>query len=238
MVATNQHIATAGGPGGETHARRADLRSLAPLSDSEVVDRINEGDTAAFELLMRRHNQRLFRLARSIVSEDATAEDVVQETYLRAFASLSRFEGRSSVITWLSRIALHEALRQRRRQQRAPGTLPSGHEPIDAASRDRSPAVETERSRAEIVAALDDLTPVHRAVVMLRLVEGLSTRETAESLRLSESNVKVSLHRAKRELSGRLTRKRTEQLRQHFAFAEDRCDRIVAGVFAQIRTPG
>ncbi|MFG0306948.1 MAG: RNA polymerase sigma factor [Phycisphaerales bacterium JB040] len=238
MVATYKHNTAPGGVGGDEHTRRADLQSLAPLSDGEVVARIIEGDTAAFELLMRRHNQRLFRLARSIVSDDATAEDIVQETYLRAFASLARFEGRSSVITWLSRIALHEALRQRRRQQRAPGALPCGHESVDESSRERPSEIEVRRSQTEIVAALDELSPVHRAVVMLRLVEGLSTRETAQSLRLSESNVKVSLHRAKRELSGKLNRKRTEQLRQHFAFAEDRCDRIVTGVFARIRKLG
>jgi len=95
------------------------LEQMAPLSDEALINRILAGDAAVFELLMRRHNQRLFRVARAIVRNNAEAEDVVQETYLRAYAHLDRFEGRASVATWLSRIAFHEALRCRRRQRRS-----------------------------------------------------------------------------------------------------------------------
>lgn len=212
------------------------LQKLVPLSDEQVVERVLDGDTGAFELLMRRHNQRLFRFARSIVGSDAQAEDVVQEAYVRAYAALGRFEGRSSLITWLSRIVFHEALRARRTQRRfgmtgsadlrgVPAMLPARSTPGDLEQR------ETRRMLAE---ALDSLPASQRAVVMLRLVEELSTRETATSLRMTESNVKVTLMRAKRQLAKTLEREAVVQLREHFSFDGDRCDRIVAGVFERI----
>jgi RNA polymerase sigma-70 factor (ECF subfamily) len=206
--------------------------AVTPPSDEELVVGILAGDTAAFELLMRRHNQRLFRVARSVLRESGGAEDVVQETYLRAYRSLRRFEGRSSVATWLSRIALHEALRARRRRRRWVAMEPT--------TMDQSPAgtppdpVHRGEERAMLVHALDSLPAKLRAVVMLRLVEGLSTAEAAASLRLSESDVKVSLHRAKRRLAEALEQQAVEQLRAEFSFAHERCDRIVAGVFSRL----
>jgi RNA polymerase sigma-70 factor (ECF subfamily) len=210
----------------------ATLQAMAPLSDEELVGLILDGDRAAFELLMRRHNQRLFRVARAVVPSSADAEDIVQETYLRAFANLARFEGRSSVVTWLSRIALHEALRWRRRQRRR-GTGSSAVERAQSNQSGECP-VEREEMRTTLSAALDSLPAAMRAVVMLRLVEGLSTRETAACLRLTESNVKVTLLRAKRLLTQRLEDEAVQHLRSHFAFAQERCDRIVAGVFARL----
>jgi RNA polymerase sigma-70 factor (ECF subfamily) len=210
----------------------ATLQAMAPLSDEELVALILDGDRAAFELLMRRHNQRLFRVARAIVPSSTDAEDIVQETYLRAFAHLARFEGRSSVATWLSRIALHEALRWRRRQRRrGAGSLVA--ERVEGNQTGADP-VEREEMRTTLSAALDSLPAAMRAVVMLRLVEGLSTRETAACLRLTESNVKVTLLRARRLLAQRLEDEAVQHLRSHFAFAQERCDRIVAGVFARL----
>ncbi len=210
------------------------LQLMTPLSDAELVARILAGDTAAFELIMRRYNQRLFRVARSVVRTDDEAEDVVQETYLRAFENLARFEGRASLPTWLSRIALHEALRRRRRRARAPSGLdpdalpaPRGHaSPPDAAA--------GEEMRALLTGAVDALPPLHRSVVMLRLVEGLGTGETAESLGLTEANVKITLHRARRMLFETIQRRAIPELRRQFAFDGERCDRIVAAVFARL----
>jgi RNA polymerase sigma-70 factor (ECF subfamily) len=216
------------------------IEQLTPLSDEEVVRRVLDGDVAVFELIMRRHNQRLFRVARAVLRNDDEAEDVVQETYLRAYAHLAQFEGRSSVATWLSRIAFHEALRRRRNRQRqhiAEGLDPdrttavASEAPVDEA------LVRTEL-RTALASAIDSLPDGLRAVVMLRLVEGLDTRETAESLHLSESNVKVSLHRARRLLSDSLLDRSHPDLRRTFTFGDQRCDRIVAAVFKRLMIAG
>src|SRR5438309_5885405 len=97
-------------------------------SDEEVVRRVLNGETALYELLMRRHNQRLYRIARSILRDDAEAEDVMQDAYVRAYQSLASFEGRAKFVTWLTRIAIHEALarcRKRSRFQSLDGSDPS-----------------------------------------------------------------------------------------------------------------
>jgi RNA polymerase sigma-70 factor (ECF subfamily) len=217
-----------------------ELQQMAPLPDEALVERIVAGDAAVFELLMRRHNQRLFRIARAVVRDDDEAEDVVQETYVRAYTHLDRFEGRSSVATWLSRIAFHEALRRRRRQRRnrALGELdPESQQAADTTHPPDDQATRAE-TRAALTAALDALPTGLRAIVMLRLVEGLSTRETAESLRLSESNVKVSLHRARRILINAMERDALTELRTQFSFDGERCDRIVAGVFDRLGMGG
>src|SRR5215471_15472910 len=90
----------------------------APLSDEEVVRRVLEGETALFEIIMRRYNQRLYRIARGILRDDAEAEDVMQDAYVRAYSHLSQFAGRSQFSTWLSRIAIHEALARSKGRRR------------------------------------------------------------------------------------------------------------------------
>lgn len=206
------------------------LLRMAPLSDGELVARILVRDTAAMELLMRRHNQRLFRLARAIVRSDDEAEDVVQEAYVRAYTNLSGFEGRSSVATWLSRITLHEALRRRRRRRAA--SLAGVEGPAAAGAAGES--MDRERTREMLTRALDSLPAGLRAVVMLRSVEGLDTKETAASLGLSEENVRVSLHRGRRMLMGVIEQGAVEGLRGEFGCAGARCDRIVSGVFERL----
>jgi len=208
-----------------------------PLTDEELVERIVAGDTPVFELLMRRHNQRLFRLARSVVRDNDEAEDIVQETYLRAFINFNRFEGRSSLITWLSRIAFHEALRRKRRKQRANITQGLNLDSISMSdsNSDGSGPLPQADLRAALAKALDSLPDGMRSIVMLRLVEGLSTKETARSLRLSESYVKVGLHRARHLLQGALERESISQLREAFAFGEQRCDRVVKNVFQRLQ---
>lgn len=210
------------------------LQQLTPLSDEQLIARILEGDVWVFELLMRRHNQRLFRVARSVMRDNNDAEDVVQETYLRAYTHLAQFERRSSVATWLTRIAFHEALRLRRRRARVTvGLGPDSWDVPDPSPPADDPIVRGEL-RATLTTAMDALPAGLRAVVMLRLVEGLSTRDTAESLRLSEANVKVSLHRARRLLLEALEERALPELRHQFAFDGARCDRIVADVFRRL----
>ncbi len=212
------------------------LELMMPLSDDELIERIVGGDTPVFELLMRRHNQRLYRLARSVVRSDDQAEEVLQETYLRAYANLAQFEGRSSVATWLSRIAFHEALRHKRRARRArtaEGFDLDSLQMNDTSSEGVNPLVR-EELRASLKNALDALPTSMRAIVTLRLVEGLSTRETAESLRLTQASVKVGLHRARRLLSDLIEEQAIPQLREELTFGNERCDRMVRKVFARL----
>jgi len=214
------------------------LQLLAPLTDEELVGRIVAGDTAVFELLMRRHNQRLFRLARSVIRDHDEAEEIVQETYLRAYANLSRFEGRSSVITWLSRVAFHEALRRKRRKQRAKARhgLNLDGLPMNDSTSDGIDPLQQADLRAALTEAMDSLPDGMRAIVMLRLVEGLSTKETARSLGLSESYVKVGLHRARHLMRTVMERRSLSELREAFAFGNERCDRVVRNVFRRLES--
>jgi RNA polymerase sigma-70 factor, ECF subfamily len=214
----------------------ASLQSLTPLTDEEVVQRIRDGDSAVFELLMRRHNQRLFRLARSIIRDDTEAEDIVQETYLRAYTNLHRFEGRSSVATWLSRIAFHESLSRLRRRRQAKVATSARIDAMQASQGGEASidSIAQTELRMSLAAALDSLPASFRAIVMLRLVEGLSTQETADSLRLTPTNVRVGLFRARRQLQETIQKQALPRFREAFVFGEQRCDRVVSRVFAAL----
>lgn len=234
------------GPGAGTAAaadRAAALASPAasPLADEEVVARVTAGDRALFEVLMRRHNQRLFRVARSILGDDAGAEDVMQEAYVRAFENLDQFAGRARFSTWLTKIAVHEALARRRRGRRLVG-LPAA-EDLDrelAAERGNGepPSPEEESARGELREtlrrAVDALPSTLRVVFVLREVEKLSTAETAAALGLGESAVKVRLHRARRALRDDLERRIGATAGDLYAFYAPRCDRVVAAVLERI----
>lgn len=211
--------------------------ALTRCTDEEIVARVLAGDAAAFELLMRRYNQRLFRLAWAVLRDDADAEDVVQQAYVDAYTSLAGFEGRSSVATWLSRITLYSALRVRKGRGRLRLTEPLALDDLTAPEKDdlAMDDLDVPKARDMLVAALDALPETYRVVVMLRLVEGLSTHETAASLGITEANVKVRLHRAKRQLGDRLRHTAIREIREHLAFAGERCDRIVVGVMARLR---
>lgn len=211
------------------------------LSDETVVERVKSGNLAAFELLMRRYNQRLFRVARGIVADDHEAEDVVQETYVRAYERLSQFEGRAQFSTWLTRIAVNEAITRRRKTSRFWGQV--GSDAIDAVADTRASAMQNnpleKASLSEIgkliVTEVDRLPSDLRTVFIMRAVEQLDTRETADCLELSESNVKVRLHRAKALLRERIDQQVAADVRQLYLFDGDRCDRIVAAVFSRLR---
>ncbi len=182
--------------------------SASALSDEQVVERVLAGETALFEVLMRRHNQRLFRTARSIVRDAAEAEDVTQETYVRAFAQLAQFEHRAMWSTWVTRIAVNEALARVRRRGRFVAAdieaMEDGRmEPVDDNARIPEPGPEDTASARELVGflerAVDALPGIYRMVFVLREVEGLSTADTAASLDISDDLVKVRLHRARAE---------------------------------------
>ncbi len=213
--------------------------TIAPtaLSDEEVVARVLEGDLSLFEILMRRYNQRLFRVARGILADDAEAEDVMQDAYVRAFRELASFRGEARFSTWLTRIACHEALaRARKRRRLVPINPPGGGEPPDPPSPASSPERELENRELQTVLrdAVEILPDPLRAVFCLREVEGLSTEEAADALGLTVENVRVRLHRAKRSLRQTLDQRIGLEVRRLYLFDGARCDRVVEGVFARL----
>jgi RNA polymerase sigma-70 factor (ECF subfamily) len=205
-------------------------------NDLELVGRIRAGERAAFEPLMRRYNQRLFRTARSIVRNAEEAEDVVPQTYLSAFSKLEQFSHGSSFATWLTRIAINEALARQRALRQRSELVALRDQPgwwrgqPDAAV--ENPEIHiTKRELCQVVErAIDELPEGLRVALVLREVEGLSVTETADCLLLSEEATRVRVHRARRILQDRLQ----ASLPEVFAFAGERCDRIVAFVLAQL----
>lgn len=169
-------------------------------SDEDIVRSILDGDVVLFEILMRRYNQRIYRAVCSILRDDAECEDVMQEAYISAFAHLSQFAGRAKFSTWLTRIAVNGALK--RYSSRGEFKLveleaSEGEVRIAFAS---SPTPEADAWRGELRGLLEEailaLPPLYRAVVILRDLKEMSTAETAEALSLTDSNVRVRLHRA------------------------------------------
>ena len=207
------------------------------LSDEEVVGRVLAGDASLFEILMRRYNQRLFRVARSILSDDTEAEDVMQEAYVRAFRELASFRGEARFSTWLTRIACHEALaRARKRQRLVRIGEGGGGEPPEPPSETAGPERDMENRELQAVLrdAVEILPDPLRTVFCLREIEGLSTEQTADALGLSLENVRVRLHRAKRSLRYKLDERIGREVRRLYLFEAPRCDRMVAAVFASI----
>lgn len=215
----------------------AQLAEALSFSDESLAALSRRGDVAAFEAVMRRNNRRLFRLARSILGNDAEAEEAVQETYLRAYLALGDFAGQASLATWLSRIAINEALgRLRCRRQIAvaepveEGGAPLFHMP----PRDpEQQACDGEMARI-LEQAIDRLPEAYRTVFVLRAVEQLSTGETAQSLGIPVETVKTRLHRARLALRKSLARQVSASLPDLYGFAGMRCDRIVAAVLRRL----
>ncbi|HEX6836822.1 MAG TPA: RNA polymerase sigma factor [Polyangia bacterium] len=214
------------------------MRDDAGLSDEDVVARVRGGDTAVFEILMRRYNQRLFRAARAILRDDADAEDAVQQAYLAAYAHLDQFAGTARFSTWLTRIAIREALgKLRTRKRRGEVELDvQQEETMMKDEPDESPEQYANRRELSgiLEAAVDGLPEIYRVVFMMREVEQLSTSECAEVLELSEEAVKVRLHRARAMLREGLFARVDKSLSSTFPFLGARCDRIVAAVMAKL----
>lgn len=215
--------------------------ALAVLPDDEVVRRVVAGETALFEVLMRRYNQRVYRAVRAILREESEVEDAMQEAYVAAFEHLGDFNGDSSFATWLTRIAVNEALgRIRRRGRSARWLAAAGQESEEemafAGTPPRGPedaAAGREMTRL-LEAAIDELPPLYRAAFMLREVEQLSTAEAAGALGVTEEALKVRLHRARLALRDALFERMGGAASQAFPFGASRCDAMVAAVLARI----
>jgi RNA polymerase sigma-70 factor (ECF subfamily) len=217
------------------------MEHCGELTDNELVGRVLGGESYLYELLMRRHNQRLFRVIRSVIADDLESEDVLQDAWVRAYEHLDQFEGRAGFPTWVSKIAFYEALARVRKAKRFTALENGGDEM--AASYDRSdPGTPEEQAiRGELGrtlrSAVDRLPQTYRSVFVLREVEGMSTSETADCLDLSEEAVKTRLHRARallrRDLEGRIG----PAIAEAYQFLGTRCDRVVARVMERIRLP-
>ena len=218
----------------------AEKTTLEPLPDEEVVRRVLDGDTAVFEIIMRRYNQRLYRVARAILRDDSEAEDVMQDAYVRAYQHLGQFAGRSQFSTWLTRIAIHEALaraqRRKRVDQLSANEWKDGEGEMNVATSALNP--EEQLSVSELGRALEgailSIPEQYRLVLMMRDIEQMSTIETASALDLSEENVKVRLHRARAMVRKELFARAGAEAASAFGFMGVRCDRVVARVLQQI----
>jgi len=214
------------------------LEGWALLSDEQVVTRVLGGQTALFEVLMRRHNERIYRTARAILRDESEAEDVMQQAYVNAYTHLRQFDGRSKFSTWLTRIAVNEALARARRRGRYT-TMDGDESSVELPGAfDTTPDPERQAISRElgalVEAAVDRLPDGTREVFMLRQVEGMSTEEVADALNVSEAVVKTRLSRARSAIRRELSEHAGLVASNTFRFLRPRCDRVVAAVLSRI----
>jgi RNA polymerase sigma-70 factor, ECF subfamily len=212
--------------------------SEGALADEILVDRARRNDAPAFELLMRRHNQRVYRVVRSVLRAPAEIEDVMQQAYVSAFTHLDQFTGAAKWSTWVCRIAWNEALARLRQQ----GKFVS----IDSVAEDelathwKAGDMDPEQTAADreftqlVAADIDRLPDIYRMVLIMREIEGMSTADTAAVLDVEEDVVKTRLLRARAALRGTVEKRIGEQIGEAFSFGSERCDRVVAAVLARI----
>lgn len=214
--------------------------ALALLDDETVIRRVQQGESALFEIVMRRYNQRLYRIIRSILGSDTDVEDVLQDAYLKAYGHLGQFEGRSSFATWLTKIAVYEAIARARKGRRfQPLEVTVGDDENRVAElRSTLPDPEQTASRHElrrlIEDAVDHLPDTFREVFVMREIEQMSQAETAECLGLKEETVKTRLHRARRQIESHLLARAGQGIRTAYSFGDSRCTRIVTIVLHRI----
>jgi RNA polymerase sigma-70 factor (ECF subfamily) len=210
-------------------------------SDAAVIEEVLSGNTALFELLMRRYNERVYRAARSILRDEHEVEDVMQQAYINAFTHLRQFNGSARFSTWLTRIAVNEALARVRRQGRYEtfDADASSADPFMSGSPAGNPEQQASTRELRVILewAIDRLPNGMREVFMLREVEGLSTLEVAECLGVSEDVVKSRLSRGRATLRSLLLERTGSTAPDVFRFYRPRCDRVVAGVLARIVQP-
>ena len=214
----------------------------AGLDDAELVRRAIAGEGGAFRAIMQKYNQRLYRIARSILRHDVEAEDAVQEGYLRAFTHLDGFRGESSLSTWLSRIVMNEGLgrlRARRltveltaeTQENAAQIIPF---PRASASDDPEKTMAQRELLKLVEQATNGLPEAYRIVFVTRVIEGMSVEDTAELLGIRPETVKTRLHRARKLVREQLDKQIGPVLMDAFPFAGRRCERMTSGVMRRL----
>jgi len=222
--------------------------ATAPLpQDHVLLAALQQGQALAFEQLMTRYNRLLFRAARGIVRDDAEAQDVVQEAWLRAFLGLRDFRGDAAIATWLTRITINQALSQQRKLGRRvlwneDFTAGEGDMDMEPAMAANTPSPEEELARLELQRQLEDaidlLPPIYRSVFLLRAVQGLAVEDTALALEVSQEVVRTRYLRARAMLRARLHREPEGEVRFVHDFAGRRCADVVIAVVAQLRARG
>lgn len=212
--------------------------------DDELVALARRSDEAAIRALIKRNNQRLFRVTRAVVRDDAEAEDVVQETYVRAFTRLDNFRGDAMFSTWLTRIALNEALGRKRRKR--PVSLPletatelDGGQIVMFPTPPTPAGADAEAGRSQVRQMLeetiDELPEAFRIVFVLRDVEELSVEETATQLSIKPETVKTRLFRARRLMRTAIERRVSAGFAELFPFMGARCERMADRVIERLR---
>jgi len=225
--------------------RHAKAPPIAPLgiAEAELVQRARHRDEAAIRIIMQTNNRKLYRLARGILRNDSEAEDVVQETYVRAFTHLQDFRGDSTLATWLARIAMNEAMGRLRRQRPGvewtslpPGTLEAQiiQFPLSGASEDPEKSMAQREIQHVVEHAIDELPDAFRIVFITRVIEGMNVEETAELLGLKPETVKTRLHRARTMLRDNVEKKIGPVVMEAFPFAGKRCERLTDAVLKRL----
>jgi RNA polymerase sigma-70 factor (ECF subfamily) len=224
--------------------RQAQIPHIAPVesADTELVRRALARDETAVRAIMQANNRRLYRLARGILRNDSEAEDVVQEAYVRAFTHLESFRGDSSLSTWLSRIAMNEALGRLRGRRPAVelDALPQNAREAEIIQFPLSDAADPEKSMAQreiqavVEHAIDELPEPFRLVFITRVIEGMNVEETAKILSLRPETVKSRLHRARNMLRDIVERKIGPVVMEAFPFAGKRCERLTDAVLKRL----
>lgn len=219
-------------------------RDYAALDDAALVVCVRAGEREAFRQVMQRCNQRLYRVVRGVLDDEAEIEDVMQEAYLKVFEKIDTFRGASSLATWISRIAINEAIQRLRRRHptvdidnldnAAPGAGSVVSLPLRAADGDPAAAVARDELHRLLERAVATLPPAFRSVFLLRDVEGCSTEETAELLAIRAETVKTRLHRARRLLQCELRERAEAALGGTFPFLGRRCSRMADAVLERL----
>jgi RNA polymerase sigma-70 factor, ECF subfamily len=221
----------------QRHTQKPELRS-----DLALVDAALSRDGEAFRTIMKRHNRRLYRIARGIVRDDSEAEDIVQESYVNAFVHLDTFRGDSTLATWLSRIVMNEALGRLRKNRNASFAAAAGISskaevipfPLSSCSDDPERNMAQRQVVQLVERATDNLPDTYRTVFVARVIEGLSIEETAELLSVRPQTVKTRLHRARQLIRKELDDQIGPLILNAFPFAGRRCDQLTAAVMKRL----
>jgi RNA polymerase sigma factor (sigma-70 family) len=206
-----------------------EVKPASMLSDEEIIARIVQGEKRLYESLIRKYNQRLYRIGRSIVNDDTEVEDIMQTTYLNAYLNLASFGNKSTFSTWLVKILINESLLHKKRKTKLQQIL---IEKQDLNHSTETPLTGLMNHELKIILekSISALPEKYRLVFVMREVEDMSTNETMETLNLSESNVKVRLNRAKEMLRDNLS----SQYKGIYDFHLTRCDSMVNRVMSHI----
>lgn len=214
------------------------INEIASTPDEVAIEQVLSGNTDAFEIIMRRYNQRLYRVAHSILNDSETAQDAMQQAYISAYFKLNTYSPSptGSFGAWLTRITINEALMIKRQPDNRIADRKQNLDDEKIPARSTEPAkLHANKELADLIeSALDELPEEYRIVFILRAIQDLSTRETAESLDINETTVKTRLHRA-RNLMKKTLNQHIEQAGMHVhEFAGQRCDHMVRTVLDEL----